>query len=148
MTTGSNVEIEWMVDQNITTCIDAYQGAVRNVVKTFTFTEMRSYNITVFVRNGVTSTHKTINVMGIRRPVNFVVETTPGLYSTQEPFVVTLTNNLTITEVISMGELYLEVLYGNGQNDTTRLNPLFQNITSVDGSSLTCQYLIQGNYTP
>lgn len=147
MTTGSNVEIEWMVDQNITTCIDAYQGVVRNVVKTFTFTEMRSYNITVFVRNGVTSTHKTINVMGIRRPVNFVVETTPGLYSTQEPFVVTLTNNLTITDVISMGELYLEVLYGNGQNDTTRLNPLFQNITSVDGSSLTCQYLIQGNYT-
>ncbi|XP_062611722.1 uncharacterized protein LOC134273545 [Saccostrea cucullata] len=151
LTSGTNVEMEWMIDHNITTCIEIHNGEVRNVVKTFEFTEMRMYNITVFARNGVTAKYKTINVMGIRRPSNFQVETTPGLYQTREQFNMTVSNNLTIDEVISMGNLYLEVLYGNGQNDTIYLNPYFQDITgfnkSTSGKTFLCQYLIQGNYT-
>lgn len=151
LTTGSNVEIEWMIDNNITTCIDSYKGSVRSVAKTFTFDEMRTYKVTVFVRNGITSTYKTINIMGIRRPVNFVVETVPGLYQTRDVFNVTVFNSMAAEELISMGDVYIEILYGNGQNDTYLLKPWYDRIASVNGSTagkdLVCQYLIQGNYT-
>lgn len=148
LTTGSNVEMEWMINHNMTTCIDLHKGQVRDVVKRFTFTEMRMYNITVFARNGVTAMYKIINVMGIRRPSNFLVETTPALYQTMELFNIRVSNNLTTTEIVSMGNLYLEVLYGNGQNDTFHLNPYIQNISvDTNGKVFECQYLIQGNYT-
>ncbi|KAK3090432.1 hypothetical protein FSP39_011823, partial [Pinctada imbricata] len=146
MTSGSNVQMEWMIDHNFTTCLEEYPGRVRNASKIFTFPENKEYNMTVFARNYLKPVYKIFTITALRRVTNFTVTTTEGLFNTRQDLYFNVSNTLTTAELNQMGDVYLEIIYGNGLNDSFLLNSEFDSITQ-NISTYIAKYMIQGNYT-
>ena len=146
MTSGSNIQMEWMIDHNYTTCLDDYRGRVRSISKNFTFPVRAQYNMTAFARNALKPVYKIMSIIALRRVTNFNVTTIEGLYNTREEFAMNVSNSLTAAQLSEMGDVFLDVIYGNGLNDTFQLNADFDNISGSWASYL-AKYMIQGNYT-
>ncbi|XP_060073664.1 uncharacterized protein LOC132553437 [Ylistrum balloti] len=147
LTAGSNIELEWFLDEN-STCLEEYTGTITTAVRNHNFSTTGVQNITVVVANTVSRTFTNVLMTSQYRIGNndFTITNNEGPVQTTETVVFTINLDPGITSTV-YGNIQMEVNYNDNSSPTnTSISSLLSTMQG-SGHTISHAFAVQGNYT-
>ncbi|XP_021376367.1 uncharacterized protein LOC110465104 isoform X2 [Mizuhopecten yessoensis] len=147
LATGSNIELEWFLDEN-STCLEEYTGAFTTSTRNHIFNATGEHNTTVVVANSVSRTFTNVIVNAYMRinSSDFTITNNEGPIQTTETVTFTVSLDSSIVSP-AYGNINLEVNYNNGDSPTNV--SIASELATMQGAgyTFTKTFATQGNYT-
>ncbi|XP_033737951.1 uncharacterized protein LOC117325653 isoform X2 [Pecten maximus] len=147
LSAGSNIELEWFLDEN-STCLEEYTGVTLSAVRSHNFSTTGQHNITIVAANTVSRTHTNVIITAQMRigSNDFTVTNNEGPVQTTESVVFTVNLDPSISSP-DYGNIFIEVDYNDGTSPSNI--SLSSQLSTMQGSGYTFNhaFTVQGNYT-
>ncbi|XP_069123236.1 polycystin family receptor for egg jelly-like isoform X2 [Argopecten irradians] len=146
-TSGSNIELEWFLDEN-STCLEEYTGVITSASRNHNFSTAGTHNITVVAANNVGRTHTNIIITAQMRigANDFTVTNNEGPVQTSENVVFTVTLDSSISSP-DYGNIHMEINYNDGSTPTNESISGYLATMQGAGHTFNKAFTTQGNYT-